>query len=559
MAKLIISGPMGTKELPLDPKGATLGRDPGCDIVLEQSSVSRAHARIFQDPFGRWIIEDLGSQNGIFVEGQRIQAHALLPNQQISIRPFTVSLLQEYETKMIPRSPADVKNTVSVFDEGLQEEVVSYQTDGGGVLSAELIHELNEITGRLLELQSPAELYSEACCCLARLFDTVVAFVRLPARPEPLPDAPQILACHFGRRLAEETPLQRPNLHLSKRVLDAVRSTRRPAMARSVPSSGKELVLTIMDEDTPHMVFSAPTGDFEGTLDVLYLDILENRSPKEMFDFVEAVARQINFAQKSLILLEAKAERRILDRQLALAHDIQAKMIPDEAVRGFAIDVAVCYQPAMWVGGDYYDVWALENGKIVFAVGDVSGKGLPAAMIMSNLQAALRTTMTFCRELSKVAEYLNQHLCQNLRDDMFVTFFLGLFDPAKNELAYVNAGHIQPLIKQPSANAVLLGEPANPPLGLFEGPFETFVETIGPNTSLLVVTDGITEASSPEGELFETERLVRLVTEARTDSAEGLVQAVTEGTAQFREKLPPHDDVTVFALVNRRVLTDRQS
>jgi sigma-B regulation protein RsbU (phosphoserine phosphatase) len=212
----------------------------------------------------------------------------------------------------------------------------------------------------------------------------------------------------------------------------------------------------------------------------------------------------------------------------------------------------------MWVGGDYYDVLALENGRIVFAVGDVSGKGLPAAMIMSNLQAALRTTMTFCSELSKVAEYLNQHLCQNLRDDMFVTLFLGLFDPAKNELAYVNAGHIQPVIKQPSANSVLLGEPANPPLGLFEGPFETSVETIGPNTGLLVVTDGITEASSPEGELFEMDRLIKLVTDTQADSAEGLVQAVTEGTAQFREKLPPHDDITVFALVNRRVLTDKQ-
>ncbi|MHC4500042.1 MAG: SpoIIE family protein phosphatase [Planctomycetota bacterium] len=543
MAKLIISGPMGTKELSLDPKGATLGRDPGCDIVLDQSSVSRIHAR---------------SQNGIFVEGQQIRAHAVLPSQQISIRPFTVSLLQEYETKTIPQSHLDVKNTVSVFDEGLQEEVVSYGTDERGVLSAELIHQLNEVTGRLLDLHSPAELYAEACCYLARLFDTLVAFVRLPTRPEPLPNAPEILACHFGRHVAEGTPFRRPNLHLSKRVLDAVRSTHRPVMARSVPSSGKELVLTIVDEKTPHRVFSAPTGDFEGTLDVLYLDILEDRSPKEMFDFIEAVARQINFAQKSLILLEAKAERRILDRQLALAQDIQAKMIPQGPEGGFVIDVAVCYQPAMWVGGDYYDVLALENGRIVFAVGDVSGKGLPAAMIMSNLQAALRTTMTFCSELSKVAEYLNQHLCQNLRDDMFVTLFLGLFDPAKNELAYVNAGHIQPVIKQPSANAMLLGEPANPPLGLFEGPFETFVETIGPNTGLLVVTDGITEASSPEGELFEMDRLVRLVTDTQADSAEGLVQAVTEGTAQFREKLPPHDDITVFALVNRRVLMDKQ-
>jgi sigma-B regulation protein RsbU (phosphoserine phosphatase) len=553
MATLVISGPGGTRNVSLDARGAVLGREAGCDIVLDHTSVSRHHARIFRDPFGRWIIEDLESQNGVFAEGERVGAHAIVPGEQIGIRPFNLSLVQEYDTKMIPRSR--LESTVSVLDEG-HEDVIPYVADREGILSAELIHQLNEITGRLLELQSPAELYREACYCLARLFDTFVAFVRLPGCEEPLPNAPEILACNFGLQLTGETPFQTPNLHLSRRVLDAVRSTRRPVMARGGASSGKEMALTIMDEQSPHAVFSAPVSDFEGTIDALYLDILENRSPQEMFDFVEAVARQIGFAQKSLILSEARAERRILDRQLALAHDIQARLIPQEVGRGLEIDVGVCYEPAMWVGGDYCDVWRLENGRVAFAVGDVSGKGLPAAMIMSNLQAALRTTMTFCSELSNVAEYLNRHLCENLRDDMFVTLFLGLFDPVSNELAYVNAGHLQPVIKEASGGAKLLGEPANPPLGLFDGSFEMFVEPIEAGAGVVVITDGITEATSPEGELFETDRLLKLVAEARGDSAQGLVQAVAEGAASFRQKLPPQDDITVLALLNRRIKKD---
>jgi sigma-B regulation protein RsbU (phosphoserine phosphatase) len=330
-------------------------------------------------------------------------------------------------------------------------------------------------------------------------------------------------------------------------------------MARSGPSPGKQLALTVVDETNPHVVFSAPINDYDGTVDALYLEMVEHKSPDEMFDFVEALARQINFAQKSLTLSEAKAERRILDQQLALARDIQARLTPHGPERRFGVDLAVCYEPAMWVGGDYCDVWSLENGQIALAVGDVSGKGLPAAMVMSNLQAALRTTMTFCSELSTVVEHVNRHLCQSLHDDMFVTLFLGLFDPSENELTYVNGGHIQPLVKRPLEPAEQLGEPANPPLGIFEQPFESTIKTIHSNACLLVVTDGVTEARSPNGELFETGRLAKLVTDSENQSAHDLVESVTKSVANFRQMLAQQDDITVFALVNRKIDSNKRS
>ncbi|MHC4658102.1 MAG: SpoIIE family protein phosphatase [Planctomycetota bacterium] len=554
--KLIISGPADTEQVLLDAKGATLGRDTDCDIVLDHDNISRLHARIFQDPFGRWIIEDLESRNGVLVEGKRIKAQAVLLNQKISIRPFTLSLSQEFEQQIVTDS--SIQTGVSVVDKGLEEEVVSYKAGRDGILSTALIGRLNEITGRMLELHSPLELYSEASYCLAKMLDALVAFVRLPPSSDPLPKSPQILAYHFSRGATRESVRQTSNIHLSKRVLNAVRSTNTPVMARSGPSSDKQLALTIFDEVTPHIVFSAPINDFDGTVDALYLDILEDKSPKEMFDFVEAVARQINYVQKSLIFSEAKAERRILDQQLALARDIQSKLIPRELEHGFEVDVAVCYEPAMWVGGDYYDVWSLEDGRIAFAVGDVSGKGLPAAMIMSNLQAALRTTMTFCTELSTVAEHVNQHLCQNLQDDMFVTLFLGLFDPSTNRLLYVNAGHILPLIMRPSERAQPLGKATSLPLGIFKSSFEMVAETIHPDTSLLVVTDGITEAGSPDGGQFEMGRLGKLMTDSGAHSAQELVRSVIKGVTDFRHTMPQHDDVTVFALVNHKIGTKKE-
>lgn len=551
MTKLIISGPEETKHVLLEPKGATLGRGSNCDIILDHNNVSRLHARIFQDPFGRWIIEDLESHNGVLVEGQRIRIQGVLPGQKISISPFTLSLLQELDQQVVPESP--IRTSSLVIDKGLEEEVVSYEADRDVILSAKLIRHLNEITGRLLELPGSSELYSEACRCLAEMLDTLVVFVRLPPGSDPLPRSPQILACCFGGDATNAAIPQPSNLYFSQRVLNAVRTTDAPVMARSRPSPGQNLTLTVVDESEPHIVFSARVNDFDGIVDALYLDILEDRTPKEMFEFVEAVARQINFARKSLLFAEAKAERRILDRQLSLAHDIQSKLAPSGLEHGFGVDVAVCYEPAMWVGGDYYDVWSLEDGRIAFAVGDVSGKGLPAAMIMSNLQAALRTTMAFCSELSTVAEHVNRHLCQNLREDMFVTLFLGLFDPSKNKLTYVNAGHIQPLIMRPSERPQPLGKAINLPLGILEGPYKMVVETIHPDTSLLVVTDGVTEASSPDGDLFETDRLVKLMADLEVHSAQNLVQSVTKSVADFRQTLAQRDDITIFALVNRKI------
>jgi sigma-B regulation protein RsbU (phosphoserine phosphatase) len=547
--KLIISGPIGVREVLISPKGATLGRLPDCDIVLDHSNISRLHARIFQDPFGRWIIEDLESQNGVLVEGKRIKAQAILPNQKISIRPFTLSLSQGLE-QIAPDS--SIQANVSVIDKGLEEDIVSYKADRDGILSAALIRRLNKITGNLLELQSPSELYSEASYSLATMLDALVAFVRLAPASDSITKSTQILACHFGKDAKKDTVTQTSNIHLSKRVLDTVRSTNNPVMARSGPSSDRQLVLTISDEVTPHIVYAAPINDIDGTIDALYLDILENKSPKEMFDFVEAMARQINSVQKSLVSSEAKAQRLMLDQQLELARDIQSKLIPGELDQGFDVDVAVCYEPAMWVGGDYYDVWSLADGRIAFTVADVSGKGLPAAMIMSNLQAALRTTMDFCTELSTIVEHVNQHLCQNLCEDMFVTLFLGLFDPSTNTLYYVNAGHIPPLIKPPSEQAQPLGEVTNLPLGIFKDAFKMQVETINPETSLLVVTDGITEAGSPDGELFGMDGLERLMTDTNPHSAQELIQTVVKGVTDFRKTVPQQDDITVLALINRK-------
>ena len=214
------------------------------------------------------------------------------------------------------------------------------------------------------------------------------------------------------------------------------------------------------------------------------------------------------------------------------------------------MDTGLHYKPAMWVGGDYCDMWALEGGRMAFVIGDVSGKGLPAAMVMSSLQAALRTTMSFCTDPAEAMAHLDKHLSDSMLERMFITMFLGVFDPVSGTLEYVNAGHILPIVLGADGTAEPLGKPTNPPVGVFVGTFEADKKIIAPDSGILVVTDGITEAMDPEGEEFGTERLRQTVASTAGKSATEMVTIVNDAAAAFRNDLPQQDDITIFALRN---------
>jgi len=306
----MISGQGDKRTVLLKPKGMTIGRGENCDIVLDHRMVSRLHARIYQDPFGRWIIEDMESQNGVYVDDKRIKAQAVSSNQKIFMGSFSLSLLEMTEQQIVPGR--SVRSTITVIDEGEREDIVSFKGEEEPILSPDLMQHLNEFTAALLGLKSPSELYSKACLHLAEKMKTLVAIVRLPGRSFPLPESPEILACHFGAGESSPDLLEATSIHLSKRVLEAIRADEKPVMASSLPSSGENINLTIIDMQKPHLVFAARVNDMGDSIDALYMDILELKSTKEMFYFVEAAARQIDFVQKNLFYMDLKAKEKAL-------------------------------------------------------------------------------------------------------------------------------------------------------------------------------------------------------------------------------------------------------
>lgn len=308
--KLVITERGKSRERILDPRGTTLGRGSECDVVIDDAGVSRVHARIYQDPFGRWIVEDLDSRNGVIVDGKRIKAQAVLPGQRILISLSSMVLREEDKKGKSPSSM--FRDLVSIVDEGADSDIVSYKAGTVSRLTPARMEHLNEFTNELMRLDSPSELYSRACSRLAGMLKTLVAIVRLPAGSAPLPDVPEILACYFADEGTSGDVLSRTSLNLSRRVLDAVRSDPAPVMARSGPASDGNMMLTVIDNYRPHAVFAARVNDFGDFVDVLYLDILESRSPLQLFDFVEATARQINFIQKNLLFIELERNEKAL-------------------------------------------------------------------------------------------------------------------------------------------------------------------------------------------------------------------------------------------------------
>ncbi len=546
---LEISGPGGRREVPLDPAGVVIGRGRSCGIRLEAPVVSSRHARIYRDPFGRWIVEDVGSKHGVLFGGRRERARAVLPGETFEIRPFTLSLLGEPTSRIQPDPTA---SGTSTFVEGEEDSSLTVsEAAPAEPMSRVRLGELNELTDRLMGLGSSGEVYGAVCEFLARLPESAAAVVRLPGRSQPLPESPPVLSRRLGGVSREPAEEVASRMRLSRRVLEAVRSTRSAVMASNVKTSEDVMDLTVIDAHRPRTVFCAPVADQGDTLDALYLDVPADRAAADLFDFFQVVSRQASFAGKGLLLAEERARREAQDRELAKARQIQEGLKPKPLGDLRGIDAAFHYQPAEWVGGDYCDVWAMPDGRLVFAVGDVMGHGLAAAMVMSSLHAALRMAMSFGPGGTEVMGRLSRHLSEHMPEGMFATFFLGLFAPRAGALEYVNAGHHPPLRLGGVGEVEALSGPSNPPLGVVEGEFTPGTARLRPGEGLVLVTDGILESLSPGGEQFGTPRVRELLAHA-PQTAEAVVHAVVTAAADFRQLMPRLDDITVFALFRRR-------
>jgi phosphoserine phosphatase RsbU/P len=235
------------------------------------------------------------------------------------------------------------------------------------------------------------------------------------------------------------------------------------------------------------------------------------------------------------------------DLELAAAEEIQQSLLPSRMPVLEGVDIAVAWRPAGAVSGDYFDAIQFDLGRAALCVGDVMGKGMPAALVMSNLQALVKAFASAAAPPEQLCEQINRAVCGNLPEGRYITFFYGMFDAASRRFVYSNAGHNPPLLTRRDGHTARLTE-GGIVLGLFpERSYEQGAVRLRAGDRLLFFTDGVTEAANASGELFGEERLLRLLVEHRRRSASELLETILSAVADFSGG-SFQDDMTLVAL-----------
>ena len=265
--------------------------------------------------------------------------------------------------------------------------------------------------------------------------------------------------------------------------------------------------------------------------------------------FVRALTNITIVAIENKKLARQQLEQKAIQKELEIAKDVQRFLFPNILPNTDQLQVSAQYLPHHQVGGDYYDYIEIEENKFLVCVADVSGKGVPAAILMANFQASLRTMVRQTLDLREIVHELNHQVMQNAHGENFITAFLGLYDKEKACLQYVNSGHNPPFLIRRDQQEVGMLEGGSTILGILnELPFLKVGEVTDLHDFLLFCyTDGLTETFNEKEEVWGPEELEAYLRLNQQTGVESLMEGVIREIDEFREGHPHHDDITMLA------------
>jgi sigma-B regulation protein RsbU (phosphoserine phosphatase) len=268
-------------------------------------------------------------------------------------------------------------------------------------------------------------------------------------------------------------------------------------------------------------------------------------------DFPELVWLSSLFgrATHSLVLRDELAQALgVVERELKIVADLQRTLLPKTLPKIPTLGLAAHYQTSRWAGGDYYDIFALPDGRWGLLIADVSGHGTPAAVMMAVTHSIAHTYPGSPERPADLLAFINHHLASRYTADFdaFVTAFYGIYDPSTRELTYASAGHNPPRLKRCEDGSILsLDVVGNLPLGIADAaPYDQTTQVLRPGDQIVFYTDGITEATAPDGTMFGLERLDEALENCHLD-ADGLIHSVLDAVERFTAGAPASDDRTL--------------
>lgn len=550
--------------IPLTRPSVILGRHPDCDIVLDLGPVSRQHARVLEIG-GEYYVEDLHSRNGTFVNEQRLEGRRrLAENDEIRICDVVFSFHHE----MPPAGRAgetEASDSVVVVDDAAM---------GRGSTVISKLEVLTSSTGAHVRVGADVKLRA-----LAEIGRNLARAVRLE---EVLPKLLDNLFTIFlqadrgvvllrdkntGRLVPKAIKSRRPDdsdeIRISRTILSDVVQRKEAVLSADAASDTRFRMSDSIVDFQIHSMLCAPLLDSqEEVLGVIQIHTTDQRRRfnEDDLELLVSVAGQAALAVENAQLHEQRLQEELTQRELRLAHTVQQGLLPAAPPQLPGYEMGDFYEPARELGGDYFDYIPLSGERLAIALGDVSGKGIAAALLMARLSAEVRYALASHATPAEAMAHLNRAFCQGRWEGRFVTLVVAVLDPQRHEFCIVNAGHLSPLICRNSGTVESIPRQSSGlPLGIEEdSDYPQYLLALEPGEVLTLHTDGIPDAMNSQGEFYGLERLEEFLRQvARRSPPPGaarwdLARQVLQDVRGFIGDQPPTDDMCLTCI--RRVL-----
>ena len=545
MPQLLVKSSNGQNEIfPLSRLRTTIGRSARSDICIPDAFASRLHAEVRKEGDNFWL-QDLGSANGTRYNGTVVSMPIpLMAGGEIQIGE-TVLVFEDERFKESKNATLIADNTQSL-DPSMTISLTRDKMPTAEILEAQFSSR-NELLGLIskvgVALLSSSGLDETLNQVASLVFEAVPAErCVIMLRDETAPDGMKIMVARV--RGKDE---QIEEVRISRTVMDEVLKNGKSVLtsdAQHDPRYASQTMALLGIRSVLAVPLSVSTEEVFG---LVYADspTYETTFTEEHLNILTALASVASIRVENARLLEERFERERMERELELATEIQQRFQPSAPpiIEGYEFQGISfsCYE----IGGDYYDFISRHVDKMMIALGDVSGKGTAAALLMSSLHAAIHAQVAAKSSLPETVRAVNQYLADNTPTNRFVTLFIAELDPVTGKFLYINAGHNPPLIGRADGSVEQLSS-GGFPLGILPSAEYEIGETLlQPAEALVIYSDGVSEAANLKGEEFGMERLSTVVRENLKRSASGLRDKIESSLSSFTQSAPAGDDITL--------------
>lgn len=545
MSRLVLL--QGGEAIPyeLDRDEFVLGRHPECTIQLQSNMVSRKHARVFVDG-GQPFVEDLGSGNGTFVNGKKIEGRSLLKHDdRIKLGPILLRFESSAGAKAAAAHGATQAFNISLED---GDGAIMDTVDSGGGFGLLEVQPEAKLKG-VLEISRALAGTVDLEKLLPKILDTL--FVVFPHADRGCillqdPETGKMIPRAYKHRQAAADD----SVKLSRTILNKVLTDKHGILSADASSDSRFEQASSISNLTIRSMMCVPLLSLAGEpMGVIHIDTQNplQRFAKDDLDLLMAVAGQAALSYESARLLQSHIDKQKQDNEMEIARGVQQALLPSGLPEIDGYEFYASYDTAQAVGGDYYDVLTLDDGIICLSFGDVAGKGVPASLVMSRMASVVQSTLQHVRKVEDAAAAINNHMCANAVEGRFVTYVLVLLNTKTHEMSLVIAGHMSPIIRKPDGTIEEFNEDSvGLPIGVVEDfEFEAITRPINPGETVVIYTDGVSEAMNPNGDLYTEERVREFVRNSKSN-AEDLGKAILADVRRHAAGRAQNDDITIM-------------